>query len=152
MVKQIHTAQDTPTFLYILTREGLKSNNLRIRVKSIESLIDIINPSHQHENLSSIFELLLQYCQDNQFRLNYHPTLLRTFEHLKRVLSAETLSQYLELYPAALRRIYHSYVLPQIQNHMDENELTPRASVQVSNLRDQPVVYPSTGIAFLSHY
>lgn len=150
LVKQIHTVQDVPTFLYIFTREGLKSSNLRIRLKSIESLTDLLNPSHQREDLSSIFELLLQNCQDQQFRLKYQETLLRAFAHLKRILPADVLSRYLEMCPTALRRIYHSYVLPTIQSNHDDEETTPRAAVQVSNLRDQPsIVYASKGISLL---
>lgn len=137
LICQIRTNDDVPTFLYIYTQEGLKSSNLRVAVKSIEILTDLLTKTHQHENISPIFELLLQRLQDNQFRANYNQILLRAIDHCRRILTPELLNTYLESYSPALRRLYHTYVPQQISKDPDDDtDQTPRASVQVTHVKD----------------
>ncbi|CAF3886418.1 unnamed protein product, partial [Rotaria sp. Silwood2] len=132
LIKQINTTDDIPTFLHIYTQDGLKSPNIRICIKSIETLNDLLTKSHYHENLSSIFEILLQYFQDNKFRSNYNNILIRAIQHMKRILGLDLLNTYLESYSPSLKRLYNTYVPEEINN----DEETPRATVQVSHIKD----------------
>ena len=132
LIKQIHTTNDIPTFLHIYTHEGLRSSNIRVCVKSIETLTDLLTKAHQHEDISPIFEILLQRLQDNQFRSNYNQILLRVIDHFRRILTADLLNAYLESYSPALKRLYLTYVPQQIsKDHDDDTDQTPRASLQV---------------------
>ncbi|CAF3644622.1 unnamed protein product [Adineta steineri] len=130
LVKQLNITDDIPTFLYIYIKDGLKSPNIRICIKSIETLSDLLTKSHQHENISSIFELLLQYLQDNLFRSNYNMILIRAIQHIKRIANPDLFNQYLESYSPSLRRLYYTYVPQLNDNELDDEEETPRASVQ----------------------
>lgn len=137
LIKQMHTTNDIPTFLHLYTQDGLKSSNIRICIKSIEVLNDLLTKNHQHENISPIFEILLQYLQDNKFRANYNNILLRAVQHIKRILTPELLNTYLESYSPALRRLYFTYVPQQHENDLDnDDEQAPRASVQVTRIKD----------------
>ena len=133
LIKQIHTTDDISTFLYIYSQDALKSSNIRICIKSIEILTDLLTKIHQHENISPILEILLHYLQDNKFRSNYNKILLRAIQHIKRILTSDLLNTYLESYPPSLRRLYHTYVP---DNDLDNDEETPRAPVQVSHIKD----------------
>jgi hypothetical protein len=136
LIKQIHTTDDVATFLYIYTQDGLKSGNIRICIKSIETLYDLLTKTHQHENISPIFEILLQYLQDKKFRSNHNDILIRTVQHIKRILNADLLKTYLESYPPALRRFYYSYISQQLEADLDDDDKTPRASVQISQIKE----------------
>jgi hypothetical protein len=136
LIKQIHTTNDIPTFLYIYNQDGLKSSNIRICIKSIETLNDLLTKIHQHENLSPIFEILLQYFQDNKFRSNYNNILIRAVQHIKRILTPDLLKTYLESYPPSLRRLYYTYIPQQPENDLDDDDQTPRAPVQISQIKD----------------
>ena len=150
LIIQIRTNDDVPTFLYIYTQEGLKSSNLRVCVKSIETLNDLLTKNHQHENISPIFELLLQRLQDNQFRANYNQILLRAIDHCRRILTPELLNTYLESYSPSLRRLYHTYVPQQISKDPDDDtDQTPRASVQVTQVKENNT-YSQTGNSYYS--
>ncbi|UJR15557.1 hypothetical protein I4U23_002496 [Adineta vaga] len=142
LVKQFHTTDDTQTFLHIYIKDGLKSPNIRICIKSIETINDLFTKTHQHENLSSIFELLLQCLQDNLFRSNYNTILIRTIQHIKRISTPESFNTYLESYSPSLRRLYYTYVPQQIDNELEDDEATPRATVQLSQLND--LIYSQT--------
>ncbi|CAF1150733.1 unnamed protein product [Rotaria sordida] len=132
LIKQINTTNDISTFLHIYLHDGLKSPNIRICIKSIEILNDLLNKNHYRENISPIFEILIQYLQDNRFRSNYNNILLRAIQHIKHILSLDLLNTYLESYSPSLRRTYNTYVSEEINN----DEETPRASVQVSHIKD----------------
>jgi hypothetical protein len=106
----------------------LKSPNIRICTKSIETLNDLLTKTHQHENISPIFEILLQYLQDNKFRSNYSTIVLRSIQHIKRVLNTDLINTYLESYSPALRRLYYTYVPQQNENDLDDDDKTPRPS------------------------
>ena len=107
LIKQIHSTDDVPTFLYIYTQDGLKSSNIRVCVKSIDMLNDLLTKSHQHENISPILETLLEYLQETQFRSNYNHTLIRTIQHIRQILKPDLLNTYiLESYSPSLRRLY----------------------------------------------
>lgn len=137
LIKQLHTTDDIPTFLYIYTQDGLKSSNIRICIKSIEILNDLLTKNHQHENISPMLESLLQYLQDNQFRSNYKNILLRAIQHLKRILTSELLKTYLESFSPALRRLYYTYVTQPNENDLDnDEEQTPRGTVHVTHIKD----------------
>ena len=127
---------DVPTFLHIFTEDGLKSPNVRICVKAIETLNSLLTKAHHHENISPIFEILLEYLQDSKFRTNYSNVLLRAIQHIKRILGSDLLNTYLESYSPSLRRLYHTYVSEQIDN---DGEETPRASAQISQIKDSTV-------------
>ncbi|CAF4271311.1 unnamed protein product [Rotaria socialis] len=131
IIKQIHTTNDISTFLLIFTQDALKSPNIRISVKSIEILTDLLTKSHQRENLSPIFEIILQYLQDTKFRLNYNGILRQAINHLKYILGVELLNTYLDSYPPSLKRLYHTYISEQ-----SDNDETLRAPVQVSHVKD----------------
>jgi len=148
LIKQIHTTDDIPTFLFIYTQDGLKSSNIRICIKSIEILNDLLTKTHQHEPISPIFEILLQYLQDNKYRSNYNNILLRAIQHIKQIITPDLLNTYLESYSPSLRRFYYQYVLQQINNDLDDDDQTPRASVQVSQIKDSK----NTGKMELSGY
>lgn len=143
LTKQLHSTDDIPTFLHIYTQDGLKSPNIRICVKSIEGLTDILTKSHHHENLSPIFELLLHYLQDNKFRLTYNNVLVQSINHIKYILGTELLTTYLDSYSPALKRLYYTYISEQT-----DNDETPRATIQVSHIKDSNN-YSHTGISIL---
>lgn len=150
LIKQIHTTNDIPTFLHIYTHEGLRSSNIRVCVKSIEILNDLLTRAHQHEDISPIFEILLQRLQDNQFRSNYNQILLRAIDHFRRILTADLLNAYLDSYSPALKRLYHTYVPQQIsKEHDDETDQTPRATVKVTHAKENNN-YSLTGTVNLS--
>ena len=130
-------------FLHLYIQDGLKSSNMRICIKSIEILNDLLAKTHHHENISPILEILLQYLQDPKFRANYNRILLRAIQHLKRILNSELFNTYLDSFSPSLKRLYHTYVAEQIDNNLDsdkndedDDEKTPRASLQVSQLKD----------------
>lgn len=135
LIKQIHTTNDTPTFFYIYTQDGLKSSNIRICIKSIEILNELLTKSHQHDNLSPIFEILLEYLQDAKFRANYNTILVRAIQHIRRILSPELLNTYLDSYAPSLKRLYYTYITQNEFDHDIDDDQTPRASVQVSQLK-----------------
>ena len=137
LIKQIHTTDDIPTFLYLYTQDGLKSTNIRICIKSIEILHDLLTKTHQHEDLSPIFETLLEHLQDNKFRSNHNQILLRAIQHIKRILTPDLLNTYLESYSPALRRVYHTYISQQNENDLDDDDQTPRAAIQASQIKDK---------------
>ncbi|CAF0871745.1 unnamed protein product [Adineta ricciae] len=134
LVKQFHSTDDTQTFLHIYIKDGLKSPNIRICIKSIEALNDLFTKSHQYENLSPIFELLLQCLQDNLFRSNYNTILIRAIQHIKRISTPDLFNTYLESYSPSLRRLYYTYVPQQMDNDFEDDEATPRAPVQLNDL------------------
>ncbi len=126
LIKQIHSTDDVPTFLYIYTQDGLKSSNIRVCVKSIDMLNDLLTKSHQHENISPILETLLEYLQETQFRSNYNHTLIRTIQHIRQILKPDLLNTYLESYSPSLRRLYYTYVPQSIDKDLDDDDETPR--------------------------
>ncbi len=128
----------------------MKSSNIRICTKSIETLNDLLTKTHQNENISSIFELLLQYLQDNLFRSNYNNLLIRAIQHIKRISSPDLFNTYLESYSPSLRRLYYTYVPQQIDNELDDEEETPRAPIQVSQINDS--VYLQTGMIIRNEF
>ena len=105
---------------------------------------------HQHENISPIFELLLQYLQDNLFRSNYNNLLIRAIQHIKRISSPELFNTYLESYSPSLRRLYYTYVPQQMDNELDDEEATPRASIQTSQITDS--IYSHAGMIILNEF
>jgi hypothetical protein len=133
LIKQINTTDDISTFLHIYTHDGLKSPNIRICIKSIETLNDLITKSHQHENLSPIFEILLQYLQDYKMRSNYSSIILRAVQHIKRILTPNLLNTYVESYPPSIKKLYHTYVPQRNVNDLDDDEKIPRASAQIKD-------------------
>lgn len=128
LIRQIETASDVSSFLYIYTRDGLKSANVRICVKSIEILPLLLSASHKNEDLCPMFEFLLELCQDQQFRSVYRDVLIRSIEHFRRILTNETIGNYLENFSNSLRRTYSNFVLPEIQNRLDQNDEANRSS------------------------
>jgi hypothetical protein len=142
LIKQIRTTDDIPTFLHIYAQDGLKSSNIRICVKSIDMLNDLLTKTHQHEDISPILEILLQYLQETQFRSNYNHTLLRTIQHIRRILKSDLLNTYLESYSPSLRRLYYTYVpQQQLEKDLDDDDPTPRPT-QIKEKN----IYSQTGI------
>jgi hypothetical protein len=125
--------QDLPAFLRIYMSDGLQSPNIRVRLKSIENLLDLLAPIHRQANLSFIFELLLQYCQDKQFTMTYEDILLRTLQHMTRIIGVEHVRVYLDTYPLSLQRIYAAYVLPSLNSSSMNIDETQRTTGQVTN-------------------
>jgi hypothetical protein len=119
----------------------LKSSNIRIRVKSIQSLNELLTSTHQYENLSPILESLLQYLQDNTFRATYNDILINSIQHVKRILGSDLLNTYLETYSPALRRTYYTYVpqkddelpIATVDTDLEDDDETPRASIQTKD-------------------
>lgn len=144
VAKQIRITTDIATFLFLYTEEGLKSNNLRQRVKSIELLSDLLASEHQYENLSPILEVLLQSLQDSTIRSSYEDLIHHSIEHLQHILGLDLFKTYLDTYPASLKRLYHASFsskeiepyIPTIDTDIDDEEETPRAPIQVSHLRE----------------
>ncbi len=144
LIKQIRSTQDIPTFLYIYVQDGLKSSNIRLRVKSIQSLNELLTTTHQYENLSPILEILLQYLQDNTFRSAHNDILINSIQHIKRILGSDLLNTYLETYPSTLRRAYYAYIplkdnqtqIPIVDTDLEDDDETPRASNQASQVKD----------------
>lgn len=139
LIKQIRTTSDIATFLFLYTQDGLKSSNNRLRLKSIQSLPDILTLSHQYQNLSPILEVLLQYLQDNTFRVIHNDILIQSIQHVRRILGPDLLNTYLETFSPGLRRAYQIYVpttdeqpsqIPIVDTDLDDEEETPRASIQ----------------------
>ncbi|CAF0741521.1 unnamed protein product [Adineta steineri] len=137
LIKQIHLTSDIRTFLFIYLQDGLKSSNIRIRVMAIQSLTELLNTIHQYENLSPIFEVLLQNLQDNTFRSTYNTILLNSIQHIKQIIGLDSIHTYLENYLPILKQTYYTYV-PQINEQSqivpldtdldDDDDRTPRAS------------------------
>ncbi|CAF0795206.1 unnamed protein product [Rotaria sordida] len=153
IIKQIRITQDIPTFLFLYTQEGLKSSNIKLRIKSIQLLNELLTNTHQYENLSPIFEILLQYLQDNTFRSTYNDILINSIQHIKRILGSDLLNNYLEKYSSSLRRIYNTYILQKhddelqiinIDTDLDDDDETPRASMQISQIKDKNI-HSNTG-------
>ncbi|CAF4631781.1 unnamed protein product [Rotaria sp. Silwood1] len=144
VVKQIRITQDIPTFLFLYTQDGLKSSNIRLRIKSIQLLNELLTTIHQYENLSPIFEILLQYLQDNTFRSTYNDILINSIQHIKHILGSDLLNNYLEKYSSTLRRTYYTYIsqkedelqITNIDTDLDDDDETPRASIQASQIKD----------------
>jgi hypothetical protein len=145
LIKQIRTTEDIPTFLFIYIQDGLKSLNNRLRIKSIQSLNELLTNTHQYENLSPIFELLLQYLQDNTFRPTCNDILISSIQHIKRIIGSDLLNTYLETYSPTLRRAYYKYIpdkmteqqLAAIETDLDDDDdETPRASIQINDSKD----------------
>lgn len=128
----------------------MKSSNIRICTKSIEILNDLLTKNHQYENISSIFELLLQYLQDNLFRSNYNNLLIRAIQHIKRISSPDLFNTYLESYSPSLRRLYYTYVPQQMDNELDDDDKTPRAPIQASQISDS--IYSHIGMIILNEF
>lgn len=136
--KQIRTTEDIPTFLFLYTEDGLKSPNTRLRLKCIQSLVEILTSAHQHENLSPILEVLLQYLQDSTFRVIHNEILIQSIEHVRRILGVELFNTYLKTFSPSSRRAYQSYVgqnnhqpeIPAVETDLEDEESTPRASIQ----------------------
>ena len=141
LIKQIHATQDIPTFLYLFTQDGLKSSNNRIRIKSIQYLNDLLTTTHQYENLSPIFELLLQYLADQTFRSIHFDILNRSIQHLRRILGVDLLTTYLDTYELNLQRTYQIFIpqqddqtqIPIIDTDLEDEDETPRASIRTNN-------------------
>ncbi|CAF0896649.1 unnamed protein product [Rotaria sordida] len=153
IIKQIRITQDIPTFLFLYTQEGLKSSNIKLRIKSIQLLNELLTNTHQYENLSPIFEILLQYLQDNTFRSTYNDILINSIQHIKRILGSDLLNNYLEKYSSSLRRTYNTYILQKhddelqiinIDTDLDDDDETPRASMQTSQIKDKNI-HSNTG-------
>jgi hypothetical protein len=136
LLKQFRATQDIPTFLYLYIQDGLKSSNIRLRVKSIQTLNELLNSTHQYENLSPILEILIQYLQDNTFRSTYNDILINSIQHVKRILGSDLLNTYLETYTPILRRTYYTYVpqkddelpIATVDTDLEDDDETPRAS------------------------
>ncbi|CAF3568864.1 unnamed protein product [Rotaria socialis] len=144
LIKQLRTTQDIPTFLYLYSQDGLKSSSVRIRVKSIQLLNDLLTNTHQNENLSPILEILLQCLQENAFRSAYHDILINSIQHMKRILGVDLFNNYLETYSSTLKRTYYAYVplkdddlkITNIDTALEDDDETPRASVQATHMKD----------------
>jgi hypothetical protein len=145
LIKQIRATSDIPTFLFIYTQDGLKSSNNRLRVKSIQSLNELLVNTHQYENLSPILEVLLQYLQDSTFRSTHNDTLVHSIQHIKRILGSDLLNTYLETYSPTLRRAYQTYIpakddqsqIPIVDTDLEDDDETPRASIQAFQIKDK---------------
>ena len=146
LIKQIRTTSDVPTFLFLYTQDGLKSTNNRLRLKSIQCLPDLLTLSHQYENLSPILEVLLQYLQDNTFRVIHNDILTQSIQHIRRILGSDLLNTYLETFSPGLRRAYQIYVpskddqsqIPIVDTDLDDEEETPRAPIQAFQIKEKP--------------
>jgi hypothetical protein len=145
LIKQLRTTKDIPTFLFLYTQDGLKSSNIRLRVKAIQSLNELLTTTHQYDDLSPIFEVLLQYLQDNTFRSTYNEILLHSIQHIKRILGPDLLNTYLETYSPILRRAYNTYIpskddqplIPTVDTDLeDDDDKTPRASTEATQIKD----------------
>lgn len=145
LIKQIRATPDLPTFLFVYTEDGLKSSNNRLRVKTIQTLTELLTNAHQYENLSPIVEVLLQYLQDSTFRAIHSDILIHAIQHLKRILGSDLLHTYLETFSPTLRRAYQTYIphkadqpqIPIIDTDLEDDEETPRASVQAFQIKDK---------------
>ena len=145
LIKQIRTTEDIPTFLFLYTEDGLKSPSNRLRLKCIQSLMEILTPAHQHENLSPILEVLLQYLQDNTFRVIHGDILIQSIEYLRRILGLELFNTYLKTFSPSSRRAYQSYVeqndhqpqIPIVDTDLEDEEATPRASTQALSMKEK---------------
>ena len=155
LIKQIRSTNDIATFLFIYTEDGLKSSNIRLRLKSIQSLIELVTVQHQYENLSPIFEILVQCLQDHTLHPTYNDIVITSLQHMKRILGADLLNTYLETYPPSVRRIYYTSIpqneidqhIPTVDTDLEDDDETPRASVQVSQIRDakEKSIYSHSG-------
>lgn len=141
--KQILLTPDVPTFLFLFTEEGLKSTNNRQKLQSIQLLPDLLDEKHRFENLSPILEILLVQLHES----NYHGTakrvLMRSVDHMRRILGSDVFSSYLESYSSSLRRAYQSSLnekdtdqrIPVIDTDLEDDDQTPRARVQETTER-----------------
>jgi hypothetical protein len=145
LIKQIRTTEDIPTFLFIYTQDGLKSSNIRLRIKSIQSLNDLLTHAHQYENLSPILELLLQYLQDPTIPSTHNDIIVHSIQHIKRILGSDLSNTYLETYSPTLRRTYQTYIpqkddqpqIPIVDTDLEDDDETPRASIQAFQIKDK---------------
>lgn len=144
VIKQFRTTQDIPTFLFLYCQDGLKSSNIRIRVKSIQLMSEFFTNSHQYENLSPLLETLLEHLQDSTFRSTYNDILLASIQHMKHVLGIDLFNNYLETYSSTLRRTYYTHVtlkeedlhISNIDTDLEDDDETPRASIQTTQVKD----------------
>ena len=139
LIKQSLLTQDITTFLFLFTEEGLKSGNNRTRLQSIRSLTEFLSEKHRYENLSPILEILLVYLHElPASHSNSRILLNNSIEHMKRILGPELYNNYLENYSPSIRRVFkeNENRIPTVDTDLEDDEETPRASVQVSHLRD----------------
>lgn len=142
--KQIRLSPDIATFLFLYTEEGLKSINHRQRIHSIQSLVDLLCPQHQYENLSPVLEVLLESFQDPTFHSSNHSLVHQSIQHIQHIIGPDLFKTYMDTYPSSIKRLYYSSIpsnetdpyIPTVDTDIEDEEETPRASVQVSQLRD----------------
>ena len=81
-------------------------------------------------------------------RSNYSSIILRAAQHIKRILTPNLLNTYLESYPPSIKKLYHTYVPQRNVNDLDDDEKTPTASAQMSQIKDSKETnnYPHTGM------
>ncbi|CAF2687738.1 unnamed protein product [Rotaria sp. Silwood2] len=111
-----------------------------ILLSFVNTLQQTTNTEYQYNCLKFLSELQANihhydqrmYLPANKFRSNYNNILIRAIQHMKRIICLDLLNIYLESYSPSLKRLYNTYVPEEINN----DEETPRATVQVSHIKD----------------